>query len=84
MEIKKHKQNTVIQLSQMNREIESTDRLSNPSMHFPTRRDIFGGKRISSVRLCYYFTQARIITPEILWSCKLASRQSHLYAFPKE
>lgn len=46
MEIKKHKQNTVIQLSQMNREIESTDRLSNPSMHFPTRRDIFGGESV--------------------------------------
>lgn len=46
MEIKKFKQNTVIQLSQMNREIESTDRLSNPSMHFPTRRDIFGGESV--------------------------------------
>jgi len=46
MEIKKFKQNTVIQLSQMNREIENTDRLSNPSMHFPTRRDIFGGESV--------------------------------------
>jgi len=46
MEIKKFAKNTVIQLSQMNREIESTDRLSNPSMHFPTRRDIFGGESV--------------------------------------
>ena len=46
MEVKKFAQNTIIQLSQMNREIESTDRLNNPSMHFPTRRDIFGGESI--------------------------------------
>lgn len=46
MEIKKAAKNTIIQLSQMNREIESTDRLNNPSMHFPTRRDIFGGESI--------------------------------------
>jgi replicative DNA helicase len=46
MEIKKFAQNTIIQLSQMNREIESTDRLNNPSMHFPTRRDIFGGESV--------------------------------------
>lgn len=46
MEIKKHGRNTIIQLSQMNREIESTDRLNNPSMHFPTRRDIFGGESV--------------------------------------
>jgi replicative DNA helicase len=46
MEIKKFAKNTIIQLSQMNREIESTDRLNNPSMHFPTRRDIFGGESI--------------------------------------
>jgi replicative DNA helicase len=46
MEIKKFGRNTIIQLSQMNREIESTDRLNNPSMHFPTRRDIFGGESV--------------------------------------
>lgn len=46
MEIKKYGQNTIIQLSQMNREIESTERLTNPSMHFPTRRDIFGGESV--------------------------------------
>jgi replicative DNA helicase len=46
MEVKKFARNTIIQLSQMNREIESTDRLSNPSMHFPTRRDIFGGESV--------------------------------------
>lgn len=46
MEMKKYNHNTVIQLSQMNREIESSERLSNPSMHFPTRRDIFGGESV--------------------------------------
>jgi replicative DNA helicase len=46
MEVKKFSRNTIIQLSQMNREIESTDRLNNSSMHFPTRRDIFGGESV--------------------------------------
>jgi hypothetical protein len=26
----------------MNREIEDKDRITNPTLHFPTRRDIFG------------------------------------------
>jgi replicative DNA helicase len=42
MEIKKYGKNTIIQLSQMNREIEEKDRITNPMLHFPTRRDIFG------------------------------------------
>jgi replicative DNA helicase len=42
MEIKKFGKNTIIQLSQMNREIEDKDRINNPNLHFPTRRDIFG------------------------------------------
>jgi replicative DNA helicase len=42
MEIKKYGKNTIIQLSQMNREIEEKDRVTNPMLHFPTRRDIFG------------------------------------------
>jgi replicative DNA helicase len=46
MEIKKYARNTVIQLSQMNREIESVERMNNPSMHFPTRRDIFGSEAL--------------------------------------
>ena len=46
MEIKKYAKNTVIQLSQMNREIESVERMNNPSMHFPTRRDIFGSEAL--------------------------------------
>jgi replicative DNA helicase len=46
MEVKKFAKNSIIQLSQMNREIESVDRLNNSSMHFPTRRDIFGGESV--------------------------------------
>ena len=46
MEMKKYNQNTIIQLSQINREIENVERLNNPSMHFPTRRDIFGGEAV--------------------------------------
>jgi replicative DNA helicase len=42
MEIKKYGKTTIIQLSQMNRDIEDKDRITNPSLHFPTRRDIFG------------------------------------------
>lgn len=42
MEIKKYGKNTIIQLSQMNREIEDKERINNPSLHFPSRRDIFG------------------------------------------
>jgi len=43
MEFKKYSKNTIIQLSQMNREIEEKDRITNPTLHFPVRRDIFGG-----------------------------------------
>jgi len=34
---------SIIQLSQMNRDIEGNERITNPSMHFPMRKDIFGG-----------------------------------------
>ena len=43
MEVKKYGRNTIIQLSQMNRDIESSERLSNSSLHFPMRKDVFGG-----------------------------------------
>ena len=46
MEMKKHGKTTIIQLSQMNRNIESTERLNNPSLHFPMRSDIFGGDSV--------------------------------------
>lgn len=46
MEVKKYNMNTIIQLSQMNREIESVDRISNRTMHFPMRRDIFGSDSV--------------------------------------
>ena len=34
---------TIIQLSQMNRDIEDNTRITNPALHFPMRKDIFGG-----------------------------------------
>ncbi len=46
MEIKKYDQNTIIQLSQMNREIEAKERIMVNTMHFPVRRDIFGGDSV--------------------------------------
>lgn len=46
MEIKKYGMNTIIQISQMNRDIEDKDRIANQTLHFPMRRDIFGGDSI--------------------------------------
>ena len=46
MEVKKIGKTTIIQISQMNREIESPERIINKSMHFPIRRDIFGGDSV--------------------------------------
>ena len=40
IEKKKLKNTTIIQLSQMNRNIESPDRINNPSSHFPMRSDL--------------------------------------------
>ena len=38
--VKKLPNTTIIQLSQMNREIEKPERINNPSMHYPMRSDI--------------------------------------------
>lgn len=46
MELKKYGRNSFIQLSQMNREIEDKERLNTPSLHYPMRRDIFGGDSV--------------------------------------
>jgi replicative DNA helicase len=46
MEIKKYNRNTVIQLSQLNRDIESVERITNPALHYPTRKDLFGSDSI--------------------------------------
>lgn len=46
MRVKKYGITTVIQVSQMNRDIESVERRNNVSMHFPTRSDLFGGDSI--------------------------------------
>jgi len=46
MEVKKYNRNTIIELSQMNREIEDKERLNNSSLHYPVRRDLFGGDSV--------------------------------------
>ena len=46
MQAKKVGETTIIQLSQMNREIEGNERIVNATMHFPMRRDIFGGDSV--------------------------------------
>lgn len=38
--VKKYPNTTIIQLSQMNRNIENPERINNPSMHYPMRSDI--------------------------------------------
>ena len=40
IKVKKLPNTTIIQLSQMNRNIETPDRINNPSMHYPMRSDI--------------------------------------------
>ena len=40
IKVKKYPNTTIIQLSQMNRNIESPERINNPSMHYPMRSDI--------------------------------------------
>jgi len=42
IEKKKIGKTTIIQVSQMNRNIESVERINNPNMHYPMRSDIFG------------------------------------------
>lgn len=46
IELKKLNRNTIIQLSQLNRNIETPDRISNPSMHFPMRSDLMASDSI--------------------------------------
>lgn len=46
MERKKYGKITIIQLSQLNREIEDKERINNPSLHYPMRRDLFGSDSI--------------------------------------
>lgn len=46
MRVKKVGTTTIMQLSQMNRDIEDKDRIANHSMHFPMRRDIFGSDSV--------------------------------------
>lgn len=40
IKVKKLPNTTIIQLSQMNREIEKPERINNPAMHYPMRSDI--------------------------------------------
>lgn len=46
MEQKKIGLTTIIQLTQMNRGIENSDRISNPQLHYPTRADIFASDSV--------------------------------------
>lgn len=46
IEIKKYDKNTIIQLSQLNRDIESSERITNRYLHFPIRKDLFGSDSV--------------------------------------
>jgi replicative DNA helicase len=49
MELKKFGKTSIIQLSQMNREIEDKDRISNNLLHYPVRRDIAASDSVFQV-----------------------------------
>lgn len=46
MEVKKYGKNTIFELSQLNRNIESVERINNNYMHYPMRSDLFGSESI--------------------------------------
>lgn len=46
IKVKKLPNTTIIQLSQMNRNIENPERINNPSMHYPMRSDISSADNI--------------------------------------
>lgn len=46
IEKKKVGKTVIIQVTQMNRDIESVERINNPTMHYPLRKDIFGSDSI--------------------------------------
>lgn len=46
MECKKYGRTSIIQLTQMNRNIESSERINNPLLHFPQRNDVFGSDSV--------------------------------------
>lgn len=49
MELKKRLRVTIIQLSQMNRSIENSERIENFNLHYPMRSDIFGSETVYQV-----------------------------------
>jgi replicative DNA helicase len=46
MELKKVGKTTILQLSQLNRNIEASERINNPTLHFPMRNDLFGSESV--------------------------------------
>lgn len=46
MELKKVGRTTILQLSQLNRNIEASERINNPILHFPMRNDLFGSESV--------------------------------------
>lgn len=46
IETKKYGKTTIIQISQMNRDIENSERVGNKNMHYPMRKDIFGSDSV--------------------------------------
>lgn len=46
MEVKKYGRNTIIELCQLNRNIESVERINNNYLHYPMRSDLFGSESL--------------------------------------
>lgn len=60
--LKKEIRISVVLLSQMNRNIESSDRVQNPDLHFPKKQDLFGSDA------CYMYSDIVLVShrPELL------------------
>ena len=60
--LKKEIRIAVILLSQMNRNIENSDRVQTPDLHFPKKQDIFGSDA------CYMYSDIVLVShrPELL------------------
>jgi hypothetical protein len=60
--LKKSLKISFILISQLNRDIENSERIENPELHFPKKKDIFGGEAM------YQFSDVVLIShrPELL------------------
>lgn len=77
--VKKQTNCTFIMLGQLNSEIEQIERLTNPALHAPKRRDLFGGKAVWNAMDCVLMPHR----PEILdlneYTTRKLPAKGHMY-----